>query len=236
MQPAEAMKIVVLIPAAGSGVRMGSTVKKPYLLLAGRPMLYHTLAAFDRAPAVDQIIIAVAPGEEACCETDVVRKFPFKKKITIIAGGDMRQDSVRRLLERVPEETSLVLIHDGARPLITVDLIERALAETEKWQATVAAVPVKDTIQATDEAGFVQKTLPREQLWSIQTPQTFELRLIREAHCKALQDGFVGTDEGSLVARLGRPVKIIMGAYDNIKVTTPEDLIIAEALLKKRGS
>jgi len=230
------MKNIALIPAAGSGSRMGSAVKKPYLLLAHRPVLYHTLAAFDSAPSIDRIIIAVAPGEEAGCETDVVRKFTFKKKITIIAGGEIRQESVRRLLEQVPQDTSLVLIHDGARPLITVDLIERALEETEKWQATVAAVPVKDTIQATDEAGFVQETLPRDRLWSIQTPQTFELQLIREAQQKAVKEGFIGTDEGSLVTRLGRPVKIIMGAYDNIKVTTPEDLIVAEALLKKRGS
>ena len=230
------MKNIALIPAAGSGARMGSTVKKPYLLLAGRPILYHALKAFDRAPSVDRIILAVAPGEEACCETDVVRKFSFNKNITVIAGGEVRQESVRRLLEQVPKETPLVLIHDGARPLITVDLIERALKETEKWQATVAAIPVKDTIQATDEAGFVQETLPRDRLWSIQTPQTFELQLIREAHQKARKDGFIGTDEGSLVTRLGRPVKIIMGAYDNIKVTTSEDLIMAEALLKKRGS
>jgi 2-C-methyl-D-erythritol 4-phosphate cytidylyltransferase len=229
------MKAIALIPAAGSGNRMESAIKKPYLLLAGRPILYHTLAAFDRAPSVARIIIAVSPGEEDRCETEVVRKFPFKKNITIIAGGKKRQDSVRRLLEQVSEDMPLVLIHDGARPLITADLIARALAETEKWQATVAAVPVKDTIQATDEEGFVRETLPREQLWSIQTPQTFALQLIREAHCKAIREGFVGTDEGSLVKRLGKPVKIIMGAYDNIKVTTPEDLIIAEALLKKRN-
>ena len=197
------MKNIALIPAAGSGSRMGSAVKKRYLLLDNRPVLYHTLAAFDSAPSIDRIIIAVAPGEEAGCETEVVRKFPFKKKITIIAGGEVRQESVRRLLEQVPQDTSLALIHDGARPLITVDLIERALAETKKWQATVAAVPVKDTIQATDEAGFVQETLPRNQLWSIQTPQTFALQLIREAHRKALKDGFIGTDEGSLVTRLG---------------------------------
>jgi len=229
------MKNIALIPAAGSGSRMGSAVKKPYLLLANRPLLYHTLAAFDSAPSIDRIIIAVAPGEEAGCETEVVRKFPFKKKIAIIAGGERRQESVGRLLEQVPQDTSLVLIHDGARPLITVDLIERAIAETRTWQATVVAVPVKDTIQATDEAGFVQETLSRNLLWSIQTPQTFALQLIREAHQKALKDGFIGTDEGSLVTRLGRPVKIIMGAYDNIKVTTPEDLIVAEALLKKRN-
>jgi 2-C-methyl-D-erythritol 4-phosphate cytidylyltransferase len=228
------MKNIALIPAAGSGSRMDSTTKKPYLLLNNRPLLYHTLAAFDRAPSIDRIIIAVAPGEEACCETDVVRKFSFNKQMTVIAGGEVRQESVRRLLEQVVEDAALVLIHDGARPLITVDLIERALAETEKWQATVAAVPVKDTIQVTDGAGFVRETLPREQLWSVQTPQTFTLPLIREAHGKALQDGFVGTDDGSLVERLGKPVKIIMGAYDNIKVTTPEDLIIAEALMKKR--
>lgn len=229
------MKAIVLIPAAGSGNRMGSATPKPYLLLAGRPLLYHTLAAFDSAPSVERVIIAVAPGEEARCETGVVRNYPFKKDIAIIAGGDVRQDSVRRLLEQAAGDIPLVLIHDGARPLVTVDLIERALAETKRWQATVAAVPVKDTIQATDADGFVQRTLLREQLWSIQTPQTFELQLIREAHRKALQDGFVGTDEGSLVERLGKPVKVIMGAYDNIKVTTPEDLLFAEALLKKRN-
>jgi 2-C-methyl-D-erythritol 4-phosphate cytidylyltransferase len=228
------MKNIALIPAAGSGARMGTATKKPYLLLNNRPVLYHTLAAFDRAPSIERIIIAVAPGEEACCETDVVRTFSFSKNITVIAGGDVRQESVRRLLEQVPEDASLVLIHDGARPLITVDLIERAIAETRTWQATVAAVPVKDTIQAVDADGFVQETLPREKLWSVQTPQTFSLPLIREAHAQALRDGFIGTDEGSLVERLGRPVKIIMGAYDNIKVTTPEDLLIAEALLKNR--
>jgi 2-C-methyl-D-erythritol 4-phosphate cytidylyltransferase len=228
------MKNIALIPAAGCGARMGSTIKKPYLQLNNRPVLYHSLAAFDRAPSIDRIIIAVTPGEEACCETDVVRKFAFKKKITVIAGGEVRQESVHCLLEQVPENTALVLIHDGARPLITVELIERALKETDQWQATVAAVPVKDTIQATDDAGFVRETLPREQLWSIQTPQTFALQLIREAHAKALRDGFIGTDEGSLVERMGKPVRIIMGAYDNIKVTTPEDLIIAEALLKNR--
>ncbi len=213
---------------------MGGTSKKPYLLLHGRPILHYVIEALDNSPSIDKIIVAVSPGEEARCQTEVVQGGSFKKKVLVVQGGATRQESVQRLLAGVPDDSSMVLIHDGARPLITIELIERAIKETQCWKATVMAVPVKDTIKFGNDEAFVEQTLQRERLWSIQTPQTFEKSLIYEAHRRAFQDGFIGTDDAALVERLGTPVKIIMGSYDNIKITTPEDLLAAEALMKKR--
>jgi 2-C-methyl-D-erythritol 4-phosphate cytidylyltransferase len=228
------MKTIAIVPAAGTGERMGNNRKKPYLLLNERPLLYYTLTALASTPSIAQIIVAVAPGDEEFCQQQVLEKFHFKKNIQIIAGGSSRQESVSRLLERVPDEAHLVLVHDGARPLITSELLEQAIAETRVWKATVLAVPVKDTIKAANDALQIEKTISRERLWAIQTPQTFERSIIGEAHRRARQQGFIGTDDAALVERIGVQVKIVMGSYDNIKVTTPEDLIVAEALLKKR--
>jgi 2-C-methyl-D-erythritol 4-phosphate cytidylyltransferase len=228
------MKIIAIVPAAGTGERMGITRKKPYLLLNKRPLLYYTLAALDSIPAIAQIIVAVAPGDERFCRQEVIEKFHFKKSIQVIPGGSSRQESVRRLIERAPDDTQLVLIHDGARPLITPELLDQAIAETLAWKATVLAVPVKDTIKSANDTLQVEKTISRERLWAIQTPQTFERSVIREADQKASQDGFIGTDDAALVERMGVQVKIVMGSYDNIKITTPEDLVIGEALLKNR--
>jgi 2-C-methyl-D-erythritol 4-phosphate cytidylyltransferase len=229
------MKTIAIVPAAGTGARMGTCRKKPYLLLNNHPLLYYSLAALEKTPAIEQIIVAVSPGEERRCQREVTEKFHFKKKIQVIPGGKSRQESVRRLLARVPEDTHLVLIHDGARPFITPELLKQAIAETMKWNATVLAVPVKDTIKSANDTLQVEKTLSRSELWAIQTPQTFERTIIWEAHQRACQEGFVGTDDAALVERMGVPVKIIMGSYDNIKITTPEDLFIAEALMKKRN-
>lgn len=230
------MKTIAIVPAAGAGERMGSSRKKPYLLLNHRPLLYYSLAALDNIPSIAQIIVAVSPGEEQLCQQEVTEKFPFKKSIQIIPGGKSRQESVSRLLERVPDDARQVLIHDGARPLITPELIKQAIAETMVWKATVLAVPVKDTIKSANDTLQIEKTFSREQLWAIQTPQTFESSVIREAHQRARQEDFSGTDDAALVERMGVRVKIIMGAYDNIKITTAEDLIVAEALLKSRKS
>jgi 2-C-methyl-D-erythritol 4-phosphate cytidylyltransferase len=228
------MKTIAIVPAAGTGERMGIDRKKPYLLLNQRPLLYYTLTALDSIASIAQIIVAVAPGDERFCQQQVLEKFHFNKSIQIIPGGSSRQESVRRLLERVPENTQLVLIHDGARPLITPELLEQAIAETLVWKATVLAVPVKDTIKSANDTLQIEKTISRERLWAIQTPQTFERSVIREAHQRASQEGFIGTDDAALVERLGVQVKIVMGSYDNIKITTPEDLVIGEALLKNR--
>jgi len=229
------MKTIAIVPAAGTGERMGIDRKKPYLLLNQRPLLYYTLTALDSIPSIAQIIVAVAPGDERFCQQQVLEKFHFNKSIQIIPGGSSRQESVRRLLERVPEDAQLVLIHDGARSLITPELLEQAIAETRVWKATVLAVPVKDTIKSANDTLQIEKTISRERLWAIQTPQTFERSVIREAHQRASQEGFIGTDDAALVERMGVQVKIVMGSYDNIKITTPEDLIVAEALLKNRN-
>lgn len=228
------MKTIAIVPAAGTGERMGIDRKKPYLLLNQRPLLYYTLTALASIPSIAQIIVAVAPGDERFCQQQVLEKFHFNKSIQLIPGGSSRQESVRRLLERVPDDAQLVLIHDGARPLITPELLEQAIAETRVWKATVLAVPVKDTIKSANDTLQIEKTISREQLWAIQTPQTFERSVIQEAHQRASQEGFIGTDDAALVERMGVRVKIVMGSYDNIKITTPEDLIVAEALLKSR--
>lgn len=227
------LKTSAIIPAAGTGERLGMAKRKPYVLLNNRPLLYYSLAAFERIPVIQQIIVAVCPGDERYCRETVIEKFHFKKDIQIISGGEHRQESVRRLLEQVAADAHLVLIHDGARPFITPELLEKAISETVAWKATALAVPVKDTIKSVNRNFVVKKTLCREQLWAIQTPQTFEKTLICAAHEKARNDGFVGTDDAGLVERLGVPVKIVMGSYNNIKITTPEDLFFAEALLKK---
>ena len=228
------MKTIAIVPAAGTGERMGIDRKKPYLLLNQRPLLYYTLTALDSIPSIAQIIVAVAPGDERFCQQQVLEKFHFNKSIQLIPGGSSRQESVSRLLERVPDDAQLVLIHDGARPLITPELLEQAIAETRVWKATVLAVPVKDTIKSANDTLQIEKTISRERLWAIQTPQTFERSVIQEAHQRASQEGFIGTDDAALVERMGVQVKIVMGSYDNIKITTPEDLIVAEALLKNR--
>jgi 2-C-methyl-D-erythritol 4-phosphate cytidylyltransferase len=229
------MKTIAIIPAAGTGERMGIDRKKPYLLLNQRPLLYYSITALDSIPSIAQIIVAVAPGDERFCQQQVLEKFHFNKSIQIIPGGSSRQESVRRLLERVPDDTQLVLIHDGARPLITPELLEQAIAETRVWKATVLAVPVKDTIKSANDTLQIEKTISRERLWAIQTPQTFERSVIQEAHQRASQEGFIGTDDAALVERMGVQVKIVMGSYDNIKITTPEDLSVAEAFLKNRN-
>jgi 2-C-methyl-D-erythritol 4-phosphate cytidylyltransferase len=228
------MRVTAAIPAAGWGERMAMDQKKPYLLLNGRPLLFYVLDAFYNSTEIDNIIVAVAPGEEDFCRKKVVEKFSFLDKVRVIPGGATRQDSVRQLLNKLSAQSSMVLIHDGARPLITRELINRAIEDTTRWKATVMAVPVADTIKLANSDIYVEQTLPRDKLWAIQTPQTFDKNLICEAHARAYQDGYIGTDDASLVERMGISVKIIMGAYDNIKVTTPGDLIIAEALLKRR--
>jgi 2-C-methyl-D-erythritol 4-phosphate cytidylyltransferase len=228
------MKTIAIVPAAGTGERMGIDRKKPYLLLNQRPLLYYTLTALASIPSIAQIIVAVAPGDERFCQQQVLEKFHFNNSIQLIPGGSSRQESVRRLLERVPDDAQLVLIHDGARPLITPELLEQAISETRVWKATVLAVPVKDTIKSANDTLQIEKTISRERLWAIQTPQTIERSVIWEAHQRASQEGFIGTDDAALVERLGVQVKIVMGSYDNIKITTLEDLVIGEALLKNR--
>jgi len=215
---------------------MQNGVKKPYIKLMGKPILTHTLEVLYSIADIDSIIIPVFPGEEPFCEKEVIQQLLPGKRSVVIAGGETRQESVGRSLEHVPENCDIVLIHDGARPLISPRMIEHAIDATEKHGATTMGVPVKDTITMVSRTSHtITETLARDSLYSIQTPQTFRRDVIVEAHQKARQDCFAGTDDASLVERIGIPVKVIMGAYTNIKITTAEDLLFAEAILQGRG-
>jgi 2-C-methyl-D-erythritol 4-phosphate cytidylyltransferase len=210
---------------------MGTAVNKQYLTLADRPILAHTLSLFDAHPAVDRIHLISPAAEIAYCRREVVERYAFAKVRSIIAGGAERQDSVRNGLRECGAATDdIVLIHDGARPFFPPALLPAVVASAARVGACVVGVPVKDTIKEV-AAGQICGTPDRRRLWQAQTPQAFRFALIRDAHAQAVQDGFRGTDDASLVERLGQPVAILAGSYRNIKITTPEDLILAEAFL-----
>lgn len=229
-----AEKRLVIIPSAGMGRRMGSR-KKNYLPVLGAPVLAHTLAAFEAAPSVDAVILAVPSDDIAFCKDEIVKKYKAGKVILVVAGGPERQDSVANALEAAKGlGFDIIAVHDGARPLVTVAVIEDTLRGAAENGSAIAAVPVKDTIK--EAVGkVVQRTVPRETLWSVQTPQAFRAEIIFRAFELAKKNGFYGTDESSLVERLGEKVAIVMGSYENIKITTEEDMTIAECVLKKRG-
>jgi len=229
------MKATVLVPAAGMGRRMGGALSKQYLNLAGRPILTHTLSLFERHPLIEHIYPIVPPHEISFCQQQIIAPFEFTKVRRIIPGGEQRQDSVRYGLRALAEDgldqdERVILIHDGVRPLFNPGLIEELLRAVNKHGACVVGVPAKDTIKEV-VSGMICGTPERKRLWQAQTPQGFLFELINGAFCQAEVDGFAGTDDASLLERMGQPVAILQGDYRNIKVTTPEDLVIANALL-----
>lgn len=212
---------------------MGGEIPKQYLSLAGIPILAHTLSAFQRSPLVDEIILVVPGGDVAEVRRDVVERYDFSRVSLVIAGGRERQDSVRNALVYVRDEHEIILVHDGVRPFVTGALIERAVAGAKAFGAVTVGVPVRDTVKAVDAAGRVVKTVLREGLWLTQTPQAFRREVILAAYERAAADGFYGTDDASLVERMGIPVRMIPGDADNIKVTTPEDLERGERMIRR---
>jgi len=226
------MKLTALIPAAGSGRRMQSGINKQYLELAGQPILAHTLRLFDEHPAVDGIWLIAPVAELDYCRTDVIERFGFCKIRGIIAGGAERQDSVRnglRACQAAAED--LVLIHDGARPLLKRELIGQVASAASRSGAAVVGAPVKDTIKQVGDDRSIISTPPRDSLWLAQTPQVFRYEIILSAHEKAFREGYRGTDDASLVEWNGGKVVMVEGDYRNLKITTPEDLVLARALL-----
>ena len=206
------------------GTRMGAA--KQLMILGTKPVLAHTIEAFDSHKDVDDIIV-VAPENVA----GAVRAYGYKKLKAVVPGGAERQASVWAGLSALDGETGPVLIHDGARPLVTQKVISDILSCVRQGKAAVSGVISKDTIKIADAEGFVKDTPKRELVWLVQTPQGFPCRMIKEAHQQAINDGFVGTDDAGLVERMGIPVLMVKGDYRNIKLTTPEDLQMAEALL-----
>jgi 2-C-methyl-D-erythritol 4-phosphate cytidylyltransferase len=225
------MHTVAIVPAAGSGNRMGRELSKQYLSLGGMPLLVHTLNAFDRCPLVDALLVVVPPPDVEAVRSEMLPRWNLKKLAGVIPGGKERQDSVRAGIEALDRETGLVVIHDAVRPFITVRLIENCIRAAVEEGAATVGVPVKDTVKEVGADGRVVRTCDRNLLWLTQTPQAFRRDIIENAHRAALRDGYRGTDDTSLVERLGIAVRMIRGDYGNIKITTPEDLVIAEALL-----
>jgi 2-C-methyl-D-erythritol 4-phosphate cytidylyltransferase len=225
---------VTIIPAAGRSKRMASRSSKQFLLLDGMPVLAHTLKAFEKSEAVDKIIVVGNAKDLDYCRGRIIKRYGFKKVSGLVQGGRRRQDSVFNGLKALPAEADVVLIHDGARPLVTPELVNRAVSELKGWSALVVGVPVKDTIKIASPDRFVMYTLDRPRLWLIQTPQVFKGRVLLEAHWQARSEGIWGTDDAMLVERLGVPVKVIEGSEENIKITTPVDMLMAEAILERR--
>ncbi|WP_378957011.1 2-C-methyl-D-erythritol 4-phosphate cytidylyltransferase [Pelosinus sp. sgz500959] len=227
--------VTAIIVAAGRGKRMNSDINKVFILLGDQPILLHSVLTFSACTEVDNIVVVAAPDEVEDVES-LLSTLPEIKGWQVVAGGCERQYSIANALKIVPQSTDLILVHDGARPLVSKPCINRVIQVAREQKAAVAAVAVKDTIKVVDEHGSVIDTPARNTLWSIQTPQGFTAELLRQAYDRAEKDGYLGTDDASLVERLGVDVKIVVGSYDNIKVTTPEDLTIAEALIKQEDT
>lgn len=229
-----------IIPAAGQGKRMGSKVNKQFLKLQDKPVLTHTWRVFARLSFIEEIILVVSKKEKELCYQQIV--LPYKNnqscKIKVATGGNSRQESVLNGINEVSNDTSFIIVHDGARPLITGDLIECVLKKSIESQAAIAAVPVKDTIKVVwedDHGKFIKKTPSRDKLWAAQTPQVFEKSIIKKAYIKAMKDKYVAFDDSSLVERIGIEPQIVESSYENIKITTNEDLEIAKKIMKRRG-
>ena len=225
-------KAVALVPAAGSGTRMGGRQPKQYLVLGGAPLLVHTLRALARCPSIEGAVVAV-PEDRIDATRSLLRRFRVPRVLAVVAGGEERQDSVQRGLEAVSPEAAWVVVHDAVRPMITPDLVERVLAAARIPGAATCGWPVRETVKLVKDS-FVDQTLPRDGLWLTQTPQAFRRELLREAHDKAAREGFRGTDDAMLVERLGGRVAMVEGLAQNIKITTKEDLKTVRTLLGSR--
>jgi 2-C-methyl-D-erythritol 4-phosphate cytidylyltransferase len=227
-------RVVAVIPAGGSGTRMGAGVPKQFLPLGGVPMLLHSLRAFDRARSVDTVILVVPRDERRRALTDVIERYGVKKVQKVIAGGETRQQSVYNGLKETDPDVEIVVVHDAVRPFVTDDLIEQSIEAARKASGAIVAVPMKDTPKQAGLDRQIQRTLDRNNLWMAQTPQTFRRDVLLEAYEKAAIEHLQATDDSALVERLGHKVGIVAGTWENIKITTPEDLIIAEAILASR--
>ena len=236
-------KVAAVVLAAGQGKRMGTETAKQYLLLDGKPVLYYALQTFEQSE-VDTVVLVTGKEEIEYCSKEIVEKYGFRKVKAIVQGGKERYHSVAcglRALKEMEDETELVLIHDGARPFVTADMVRRLVEETRLKEACVIGTLVKDTIKIADEEGYCAQTPPRKKVWAVQTPQSFSFSLVSNAYEELLEKeeellakGIQVTDDAMVVECMTeKKVFLVEGDYTNIKLTTPEDLVICEAFLKK---
>ena len=224
-----------IVLAAGSGKRMGTKVHKQYLLMGGKPVLYYSLRAFEDSKRIDEIILVCGAGEEDYCRKEIVEKYGISKARKIIPGGAERYDSVWNGLKETKE--GYVYIHDGARPFVDEEIIERAYECVSEHHACVAGMPSKDTVKIADSGNIVTATPDRSSVWIVQTPQVFDTELIRKAYALLMEKDEISVTDDAMVAEqmLGASVRMFYGSYENIKITTPEDLEIAEVFLKRKS-
>ncbi len=227
-------KCSAIILAAGVGKRMNSKIPKQFMELEGKPVLYYALKTFQES-FIDQLILVTGASELDFCKKEIVDKYGFNKVKAVVAGGKERYHSVYEGLKAV-EGADYVFIHDGARPFVELDMLERAYAEVELNKACVIAVKAKDTVKIADKDGFVKTTPDRSLVWQVQTPQVFEFQAIKKAHEIVMQQDDIAITDDAMVyeAAFGKPVKLVEGSYENIKLTTPEDMEIAHIFLQKR--
>ena len=224
--------VTAIIAAAGQGKRMGREINKVFISLLNRPVLASSVEAILGCPNVDNLIVVVASGEENEAK-EILCQMTLSKNWQVVVGGSERQHSIANALAVMPEATNLVVVHDGARPLIESSAVSDVIAAAYSYGAAVMAVPTKDTIKIVNQDEVVITTPERSTLWAVQTPQAFNVGIIKEAYAAAARDGFLGTDDAMLVERLGLKVKVVKGHYSNFKITTPEDLVMAEVLMRK---
>ncbi|MGL5149206.1 MAG: 2-C-methyl-D-erythritol 4-phosphate cytidylyltransferase [Clostridium sp.] len=224
--------ITAIILSGGKGKRMESEVSKQYIELNGKPILYYTLKKFIMNKMVDKIILVIPKDEEEYCREAILEKYSLKVD-KVVFGGNERQDSVYNGI-LAAEGSEYILIHDGARPFVTDKILEDGIKLVKEYKAVAPGVMPKDTIKVRDEDGYSSLTLKREELFAVQTPQIFEFDLIKKAHFKVKEEKVIVTDDTMAVEKLGVKVYLYDGDYTNIKVTTPEDLILAEYLARKQ--
>ena len=213
---------------------MGAVTRKQYMLLAGKPIFCHTLEVFDACPCIEEIYLVVPPDDLDTCAEKWISSLTLHKTIHLVAGGIERQDSVYRGIEAISgRRCEVVVIHDAVRPFVSTHIIESCVAEARVSGACIVGMPVMDTAKLVN-SGRIERTLDRNTIWMAQTPQAFDLNLIRTAHEKARSEHFMGTDDAMLVERLGRKISIIAGSRLNMKITTPEDLALAEGIFHRK--
>ena len=227
-------KCTAIVLAAGQGKRMCTKVQKQYLEIDGKPVLYYSLHAFEQSPIIDELILVVGENQAEYCQNEITLKYGFGKVKTIVQGGAERYHSVWNGLQKVDDD-GYVFIHDGARPFVDEEILNRAYKDVQNCKACVIGMPVKDTIKLADSEGYVNETPDRSLLWMIQTPQVFETSLVKKAYALLMEQKHIHVTDDAMVVEqmLGHKVKLTLGSYENIKITTPEDLDIAEILVKK---
>lgn len=226
-------KCTAIVLAAGQGKRMGTSVQKQYLHISGKPVLYYALQTFQDSEIIDDIILVVGEGQQEYCRTEILDRYGMDKVKKIVQGGAERYHSVWNGLQEVQE--GYVFIHDGARPFVNEEIITRAYEAVVENQACVVAMPVKDTIKIADTEGFAKETPNRTYIWQVQTPQVFAVDVVKKAYALLMEETQIQVTDDAMVVEqmLGIRVKLVEGSYENIKITTPEDLKIAECFLQK---